>query len=1030
MSYNPVFSKTINTLNKNVQRFSKISKIKTNLEYDKTSSDNDHLSLSQSYMRFFQSIRPSNKHILNSCQNENFVNDYISKNTCKATGYTGYTGCDSDYYQCSEKTILSEKQFCVYRSILKTEDTLKGIIILVLNFISRKTFFENFRYILSYEEQEDLLNSKIETSDYISLHEQIRDQIDNYIELDDLLTDFVESFVFVDTLQPGYYSQGFFETVSSTGGPRATVKTSNVQSMSTIFKHSSTKAVDIFSSPPPVSTISVGSKSPIPDLPTSGSKSPIPDLPKNTPLQPRKKILTPLAPRPKVAESIEILSKQLVDRAITDSIQNLKPSATEDQFIDHVKKNVDEQLDRLPEKQIEILTNSKKSTSTFTSNIDNVDDIKLADDIKLDDIKFDIDNVDDIKLDDIKLDNATIDDINFDIFKKKSKIKLMEKRRQILKKKFSNFFQTNKKTFGSIVKRIAVRTGLLRTTAIKIGSRSLKIVLKGAGMMIRVFSKFLGLLDAPLLILELIDLFNPTDYEFLRKEDLIETKKGIDEVLSNSYYETPEIKNEYPNSPFPIIRGPFDDISILNYKKELEEEIIKYLIKMENIYFFNKDIDIVFTNYNDYLNYQGVINPYFSKNMIDKIISDFLSKKVVLSDFNSNDLILQYINLIKFDDNIIFQAYNGLCKNFGGIPGTIKTKNQNKDIAFCSYTKNKCDSLYDWDLVKKAKIPKWYKSNMFDPNDEVRNWNTTEARKKREEREEIRQKEKQKYSEFKRISSSGSEYTNACVFYTPEIRELCEERGLSYNSITGICDGITKEYCIGKGVGWTGDDCTPPLETEDWLPVKTINREYAKKYLTDLNNDLNNWYKLFVETKYKEQKDGEKCKINDPSQYYAMRGGICIPTGQCKPDFLEIQRKCVSKDYGKKCDYHGMFIGQIDYDGNCKSMNICRKDFILYNGQCISQNLGNDCKISSTSFIDNKTMITDDGVVSDDGTCNKFLFKKQPPSGYFTTYDNIKCYTGFSGYTGCLYSPSSKPLFGDTGSGGFGNFGGGDCTIS
>ena len=162
MSYNPIFSKSNNTLNKNVQRFSNISNIKTDLGYNETSSDHDNLSLSQSYIRFFKIIRPSNTLILNSCQNENFVNDYISKNTCNASGITT---CDSDSYRCSEKTILSEKQFCVYNSIVKTENTLQGIIILVLNFISRKIIFEKINKILSYEEQEDLIRGSSTTAE-------------------------------------------------------------------------------------------------------------------------------------------------------------------------------------------------------------------------------------------------------------------------------------------------------------------------------------------------------------------------------------------------------------------------------------------------------------------------------------------------------------------------------------------------------------------------------------------------------------------------------------------------------------------------------------------------------------------------------------------------------------------------------------------------------------------------------------------------------------------------------------------------
>jgi hypothetical protein len=227
---------------------------------------------------------------------------------------------------------------------------------------------------------------------------------------------------------------------------------------------------------------------------------------------------------------------------------------------------------------------------------------------------------------------------------------------------------------------------------------------------------------------------------------------------------------------------------------------------------------------------------------------------------------------------------------------------------------------------------------------------------------------------------------------------------------------------------WNGNDCVPLVSRglEDALPIKTMFRG-----LTDLTfSDLNEFVKKHTQT----EKKGE-CK-GTSNEYYETRGGRCRPTGNCKPDFRKIQGKCISNNVGKICDYPGRFIGQIDYNGDCKSNNICRRDFILYNGECISQNLGNKCKISSTSFINDKTMITEDGLVDEDGTCNKFLTKNPPSSSFFGNYtisnSDKKCYIGFSGYSDCLYKPSnnnSMANMGSIGSFNFGSGGFGGCTI-
>ena len=317
-SYNPIFSKTKNSLNKNTQRFSHVSNNKHKKNYSEMSNNNEFLSLSESYNVFFKAIRPSKTIILNSCQNENFVNDYISKNTCETSGYIGYTGytgyttvcesgCESDCFQCSKKTELSEKQFCVYKSILRTEDTLKGIIILVLNFISRKFIFENVKKILKYEEQEDLLRNKIEVHDYIELHEQIKDQINNYIELDVLLTEFYGD---------------FFETEVTINGPNATVNGPN-----TTVNRRTDYIAEIVNSQkkitfPGENDLNMKKYNTYNNTPLTEDS--LPPLTRKTQLPPltRKTQLPPLTPRKQITESAKDIFNEIIDRSVTKIIQD------------------------------------------------------------------------------------------------------------------------------------------------------------------------------------------------------------------------------------------------------------------------------------------------------------------------------------------------------------------------------------------------------------------------------------------------------------------------------------------------------------------------------------------------------------------------------------------------------------------------------------------------------------------------------------------------------------------------------------
>ena len=183
-SYNP------NNFNNSSSRLSKISNITYSKGYDEKISNEEMMSLTQSYDFFFKSIRPSESVIKKSCQNKDFVNDYIAKNSCTGFigftgGYTGYRECNFDY-GCSEEESFYEKQVCVYNSIMTTERTLKVIIIIVLNFVSRKIINENIRLITNLTKEEEV--------EYISLMEQMKNQIDLYLELDDLTTFISENF--------------------------------------------------------------------------------------------------------------------------------------------------------------------------------------------------------------------------------------------------------------------------------------------------------------------------------------------------------------------------------------------------------------------------------------------------------------------------------------------------------------------------------------------------------------------------------------------------------------------------------------------------------------------------------------------------------------------------------------------------------------------------------------------------------------------------------------------------------------------
>jgi len=1026
MSYNPIFSNTINKLNKNTTRFSKISNIKykQTTGYDEETSDIYKLSLSQCYDRFFQAIRPSKKLIVKSCINENFVNDYISKNNC--LGYTGYTGCNSDIFSCSQETIFSEKQYCVYKSILHREDILKGIIIIVLNFLSRKVVSENINKVLTYEEQEMILKKEIIIGDYISLYENIREQVDNLINLENLSISLFENFEETKTTKAissfsdpkKYLNRNVVTSLDLVSGlfedPRKLVNIKDVYSLSSnIVFDPLTDTIENEKMP-------IGKK--VYFIEGRGGK--LPSISTDS-----------KATLPKMTNKVEIrqgVIRNVFQSAIIETSQDPKLNIMNDS---EISKTFEENLNKQIEKQ--------ENVSFFVENTDG----NQAYEVQTGKAATPPPSVTPPSGTPPPLGTtpiSSLDDITSEIMKEDT-IKITnvdeKKAKQSLKTKFKVVSTKFSKSIGDLVKKMNDSYKNMKANVTAASSAVKGLALSAISVLVNV----LIVASMVLLLFLIIDtIVNESgDYYYVTKKELRNAKQRIDDLLKQVYYEQKD-KDGFSNAPYPLIRGPFENTSVLFYKNELEEEIIKDIIRIDNLYLFNKDFKLQFEKYDDYINYEdgGGIYEYFSKKMISQIISDFLSKKVIESDFNRNDIISKYISLLNLEDRI-FEGFNGLCRKFDGIPGTIPTKNKDKNISFCSYSKSTCDNnLYDWSKVKEIPERKWWEVGR------------SLSEKEQQEKEKLNKRmkeETEKYAEFKPISDKHS----ACVFSLPHLRSVCENNGLPYNSTTGICDGINIEYCTKKSIFWNpaDQDCTANIA------IDVMDLEKRDDFLKDIPDDVfkyvgmsfvnkiafkysggkemnDNLQKLGNSNSSSAFKDGQPCKKDEYDQYYEMKSGFCLPTGKCKDDYKKIQNKCVSKETGKSCESK-RFIGVVDYSGKCKTKNICRKDFILYNGECISQNLGNDCKISSTSLIDNKTMITEDGLVSEDGTCDKILTKKQPLDflGNPDPNSEKKCYPGFSGgYTDCLYKPSSISFgnMGDMGMnfGGAGGIGsGGGCNI-
>lgn len=276
----------------------------------------------------------------------------------------------------------------------------------------------------------------------------------------------------------------------------------------------------------------------------------------------------------------------------------------------------------------------------------------------------------------------------------------------------------------------------------------------------------------------LLKMKDGADKEF--KAAILETiKKGYDDAEKERQEQIAKKEIDEKDNP-PIVFDPNDiDIPpIMNPLNDITEE-------EENTFF-----DAVLTKILDPVNKNALALP-----IREAIENDLQNKVLQPSDvervgedgyrIKNEDILARYAMLIRSDE-IVNYFYEELCKSKGG----ILTKD-----GTCTYSKDKCHSLYPWPLPepKKDKDGK----EIDDPNAPV-------------------------YSEFR---------DGACRMALPVIRTSCDENNLKYNYETGICE-ISKGYCESKGGEWRMNDeikqmdCLIPAEQQvaEFIFGTTITR--------------------------------------------------------------------------------------------------------------------------------------------------------------------------------------------------------------
>lgn len=264
------------------------------------------------------------------------------------------------------------------------------------------------------------------------------------------------------------------------------------------------------------------------------------------------------------------------------------------------------------------------------------------------------------------------------------------------------------------------------------------------------------------------------------KKTFIEEFKKIYEAAEKERQEKiakGEIKAE-DNPPIVFKESEVDIPPLLNPINDMKEEDIEA--------FIDSTIEKILDPKNN--NALGLpIRKAIEKDLNDKVIKLSDVEDVGTKEYKivNQDLLVRYASLLDTEELELY-LYSELCKSRDGVL---------TGDGICTYSKEKCHSLYTWPLPepKKDKDGK----EIDDPNAPT-------------------------YSEFK---------NGKCQIANSYIRTTCDENKLKYNFETGMCE-ISKSYCESKGGEWRyndqikKNDCLIPAEQQviEFLLGTTITR--------------------------------------------------------------------------------------------------------------------------------------------------------------------------------------------------------------